>query len=211
MLRSTNIALVAACILTSVRSVQTDGKSIIIARGGTLGLSTAYYLSKQPKKYKRIRIFDPYPPPAYASAGYDINKIVRTEYDDVIMTRIGHQVMDLWKTDVVFKDTLQNVGYLEGTYAAGNNTEYDKGVEKTKLFGDASKITYFGPDPEGAHIRKYWPWLKDQKPPPDWRGSFNGNGGWGTGAMEALATHLKMLAPRVEFVSGSAGTVTTLL
>ena len=56
-------------------------KRILIVGGGTFGLSTAYHLAKA--GYTNIHVLDKSPfLPSVESAGNDLNKIVRAEYED---------------------------------------------------------------------------------------------------------------------------------
>lgn len=55
--------------------------SILIVGAGTFGLSTAYHLAKA--GYNNITVLEKGSEiPAPFSAGYDLNKIVRAEYED---------------------------------------------------------------------------------------------------------------------------------
>lgn len=56
-------------------------KRILIVGGGTFGLSTAYHLAKS--GYKNVTVIDKSEfLPSEASAGNDLNKIIRAEYED---------------------------------------------------------------------------------------------------------------------------------
>lgn len=56
-------------------------KRVLIVGGGTFGLSTAYHLAKS--GYTDITVLDKCEfVPSAASAGNDLNKIIRAEYED---------------------------------------------------------------------------------------------------------------------------------
>lgn len=56
-------------------------KRILIVGGGTFGLSTAYHLAKGGHKNVTVLEKSAYMPPE-DSAGNDLNKIIRAEYED---------------------------------------------------------------------------------------------------------------------------------
>jgi len=61
--------------------------SILIIGSGTFGASTAYHLAK--RGYTNITCIDRRPYPSIDSAGYDLNKIIRTEYDEPLYAEMG--------------------------------------------------------------------------------------------------------------------------
>jgi sarcosine oxidase/L-pipecolate oxidase len=114
------LALVAAAA-----SAQPAGKnqSVIIIGGGTIGLSTAYWLSKDPTTYYSVKILDPYPAPSFASAGWDINKIAHAEHSDPMYSYIADEALSLWKSDGIFAPSFVKSGYISGTFDA-NGSEW---------------------------------------------------------------------------------------
>lgn len=61
---------------------------ILILGAGTFGLSTAYHLAKA--GYKNIIVLEKCAPvPPAQSAGDDLNKIIRAEYEDPFYTELA--------------------------------------------------------------------------------------------------------------------------
>ncbi|KAI1336863.1 FAD dependent oxidoreductase [Xylariaceae sp. FL0016] len=96
---------------------------VLILGAGTFGLSSAYHLAKA--GHTDITVLEKsntFPPEL--SAGNDINKIIRAEYEDPFYTELTLQAMDAWKSSL-FAPHYHQVGYLLGNSAAA--------PEKSKL------------------------------------------------------------------------------
>ena len=106
--------LLAICVFAVVPLLH--AMNVLIAGGGTIGLSTAYYLSQDPIRYPSIKILDPYGEASYASAGHDINKIIRVEYANQIYSRLAEEAIKIWDEDPIFQPVFHKSGY--GKYAA---------------------------------------------------------------------------------------------
>ncbi|KAL2136226.1 hypothetical protein VTI74DRAFT_4856 [Chaetomium olivicolor] len=84
--------------------------SVLIVGGGTFGLSTAYRLAKA--GYKHITVLEQSPSiPSDSSAGHDLNKIIRAEYEDPFYTYLALQAIQEWKTPL-FAPYFHQTGYL---------------------------------------------------------------------------------------------------
>lgn len=112
--------------LNPLEMVKSTDKIQIIG-GGTFGLSTAFYLAKA--GYKDIIVIDREEVPSSFSAGYDLNKIVRPEYEDQFYTDLALDSIELWESDE-FKDYFRKLGYVN--CHSGNAPE--KSVNVTKQF-----------------------------------------------------------------------------
>lgn len=55
---------------------------------------------------------DRHPIPSPDSAGYDLNKIFRTEYSDPLYSRLSHEARHDWLTEEVLKGCYHEVGYV---------------------------------------------------------------------------------------------------
>lgn len=65
-----------------------SSNTILIVGGGTFGLSTAYHLAKS--GFNNITVLDKSEfLPSEASAGNDLNKIIRAEYEDPWYTELA--------------------------------------------------------------------------------------------------------------------------
>ncbi|KAF2094000.1 nucleotide-binding domain-containing protein, partial [Rhizodiscina lignyota] len=183
---------------------------VIIAGGGTVGLSTAWYLAQSNKNYSSITVLDPYPPPAYASAGNDINKVIRNEYDMAIYSVIADEALDIWMSNPIFKDYYHNVGHLSGSFEGPPYSDWNLTNNNTFKYTDASRFEVFGANISTIFAER-WPVFKNG-PPPDFLGAINGRGGWANaaGAMKALGEYLKT-DKRIHFVNGEQGTAKGLI
>ncbi|KAL1846784.1 hypothetical protein VTK73DRAFT_212 [Phialemonium thermophilum] len=87
-----------------------ENTSILVVGGGTFGLSTAYHLAKA--GYKSITVLEKSPTiPPEMSAGNDLNKIVRAEYEDAFYTGLALEAIEEWKTPL-FAPYFHQTGYL---------------------------------------------------------------------------------------------------
>ncbi|WDK13242.1 FAD dependent oxidoreductase [Colletotrichum graminicola] len=90
---------------------------ILVVGGGTFGLSTAYHLVKA--GYTSVTILEQGTSvPSTLSAGNDVNKIVRAEYEDPFYTELALQAMAEWNNNPVFSPHYRQTGYLLANSAA---------------------------------------------------------------------------------------------
>ncbi|EXJ55456.1 hypothetical protein A1O7_08383 [Cladophialophora yegresii CBS 114405] len=86
---------------------------IAILGAGAWGLSTAFHLLEA--GYKNITVFDRASEiPSRYSAAYDLNKIVRAEYEDDFYTDLALKAINRWKTPLWGRNFHQ-VGYVLAT------------------------------------------------------------------------------------------------
>lgn len=85
---------------------------IIIVGVGVFGLSSAWWLARA--GYPNIKVLDRWPVPSPSSAGYDRNKIIRTEYPDDIYSILSQEAIQLWR-DPLWKDVFHPTGWIYGT------------------------------------------------------------------------------------------------
>ncbi|KAF6838681.1 putative FAD dependent oxidoreductase [Colletotrichum musicola] len=90
----------------------TDSKpSVLIIGAGTFGLSTAYHLVRA--GYTSVTILEKGAAvPSALSAGNDVNKIVRAEYEDPFYTELALQAMAEWADNPTFAPHYRQTGYL---------------------------------------------------------------------------------------------------
>ncbi|OAL53593.1 FAD-dependent oxidoreductase [Pyrenochaeta sp. DS3sAY3a] len=184
---------------------------IIAVGAGVFGLSTAWWLARA--GYHNIRVLDRWQVPSLSSAGYDRNKIIRTEYID------GH-----------FSDVFHPTGWLYGTDGSLDEDRaktFDTAVRNTRTLGDASEIVDL---PDWEHMFKMYPAMgygheKRQrqqgtyeapgasKPnnPATFRGIYNSNAGWVKSADAMLILKRECERLGVEFIAGDSGTVTSFV
>ncbi|KAK3329238.1 FAD dependent oxidoreductase [Apodospora peruviana] len=95
----------------------TKDSSILIVGGGIFGLSTAYHRAKA--GYTKITMLekgDAIPSPL--SAGNDLNKIVRAEYEDPFYAELALSAIEELGSNPLFAPHYSQVGYLLGNSAA---------------------------------------------------------------------------------------------
>ncbi|OJJ42152.1 hypothetical protein ASPZODRAFT_29407 [Penicilliopsis zonata CBS 506.65] len=91
----------------------THDSRIVILGGGAWGLSTALYLSEA--GYSDITILERAEAiPSPYSAAYDINKIVRAEYEDDFYSKLALEAIEQWKTPL-FGPYYHQTGYVVAT------------------------------------------------------------------------------------------------
>jgi len=188
------------------------GPSVIVVGGGTIGLSTAWYLTLSPRQYSAITILDPFPPPAFPSAGHDINKLIRTEYDEPIQARLAQEAVNIWASDPIFKPYWHNTGCIRGTFQPAPYKEWQLLMHNTLNYTDASQLEIFGADATKPYAERWPDFFGGNAPPPGLVSAWNGVAGWANAgaAQEALARHLEQDS-RVRFISGPAGAITGFL
>lgn len=92
--------------------VATDEIKVLIVGAGCFGLSTALHLLRDsPKSVANRRynvtVIDASPTlPAPDAASSDLNKVVRTCYDDEFYTKLAKEAIEMWKAgDLCGKET----------------------------------------------------------------------------------------------------------
>lgn len=94
----------------------TPNSSVLIVGAGTFGLSTAYRLAKA--GYKKVTVLEKSAVvPSELSAGNDLNKILRAEYEDPFYADLALQAMKEWQTPL-FAPYYHQTGYLLATSSA---------------------------------------------------------------------------------------------
>lgn len=73
--------------MAASQSPLAKNSQILIVGAGVFGLSTAFHLAQQ--GYKNIKVLDREDIPSPYSAGHDLNKIIRAEYEDPFYTEIA--------------------------------------------------------------------------------------------------------------------------
>ena len=174
---------------------------ILIVGCGVFGLSTAYHLAKR-GGYK-ITCIDKHPCPSVDSAAHDINKIVRTEYDDPIYTGLAIEALKAWRGPL-WKGIFHETGWLT---AAGNGNSasekfFENSSDNLKKYGqDGDAVLLEGRE----KVLERVPQLAKAKGLDSWKGLWNGRAGWAHSgrALAKLAREANNLG--VDFVHESDG------
>ncbi|KAF8854333.1 FAD dependent oxidoreductase [Acephala macrosclerotiorum] len=180
-------------------------KSILIVGSGTFGISTAFHLAK--RGYLNITCIDKHSYPSLDSAGYDLNKIIRTEYDEPLYAEMALEAIQAWRNPL-FKDVFHETGWLVTTCGDPEASEHlRQSYENLKNSNGISGIE-FVETPED--LIRHVPQLKYARDLSTWKGLWNKQAGWAHAhdAMKVLGDEAKKLG--VKFISGPDGTMTNL-
>jgi sarcosine oxidase / L-pipecolate oxidase len=82
-----------------------------IVGAGCFGASTALALKKV-EPDAEIVLVDRNPFPSLQAAAHDLNKIIRSEYEDPMDMQLALEAMDIWRTDTVYKPYFHQTGIL---------------------------------------------------------------------------------------------------
>ena len=83
----------------------------IIVGAGTFGASTALYLKREHPDAEVVLI-DKQPFPNPSAAGHDLNKIVRSEYEDLLYTELASEALDIWMNNPKYKQYFHQTGVI---------------------------------------------------------------------------------------------------
>ncbi|KAM0468463.1 hypothetical protein ACHAP7_010916 [Fusarium lateritium] len=183
----------------------TKDSSILIIGAGTFGISTAHHLAK--RGYTNVTCIDRHPWPSLDSAGHDLNKIMRTEYDEPLYTRLALEALEVWR-EPEWKGIFHETGRITTT-AGDKKAEIflQKSYENLKREGKDNKLELI----QGREqIVKHVPQLKNAVGIEHWKGLYNSLGGWthARKALEKWAAEAEQMG--VKFLSGPGGTMTEL-
>ncbi|KAK8063132.1 sarcosine oxidase [Apiospora saccharicola] len=174
---------------------------ILIIGAGTFGLSTAYHFARA--GYSDITVLEKSTAvPPTDSAGNDLNKIVRAEYEDPFYAELALEAMREWKNAPLFAPYYHETGYL----LANSEAAPDK-AKKTLLKSLSSiqqhpafagKISAIETRED---IRKVAPVFDG---PMEWKGYFNRFAGYVHSADALTAVYSACCALGVKFHAGDA-------
>ncbi|KAK8030257.1 sarcosine oxidase [Apiospora rasikravindrae] len=174
---------------------------ILIIGAGTFGLSTAYHFAQAGHSNITVLEKSTAVPPA-DSAGNDLNKIIRAEYEDPFYAELALQAMAAWKTNPLLAPYYHETGYLLANSAAAP----DK-AKKTllKSLGSIQQHPAFrgkiSPIERREDITKVAPVFDG---PMEWKGYFNRFAGYAQSADALTAMYSACCALGVKFRTGDA-------
>lgn len=133
--------------------------SVLIVGCGVIGLSTALEMAENGYSVTAI---DAYPVPSPWSAANDYNKIIRTEYESTMYTKMSVEALKLWRTSPLFKDTFNECGRIMMTPKSHvARQEFERiGIENLRKMGEGMKVEVFN---GGAELGKRFPVLENNK------------------------------------------------
>ncbi|KAK8112387.1 FAD dependent oxidoreductase [Apiospora sp. TS-2023a] len=174
---------------------------ILIIGAGTFGLSTAYHFAQS--GFTDITVLEKSTAvPPTDSAGNDLNKIVRAEYEDPFYAELALEAMSEWKNAPLFAPYYHETGYLLANSAAAPEK-----AKKTLLKSLSSiqqhpafrgKISAIETRED---IRKVAPVFDG---PMEWKGYFNRFAGYVHSADALTAVYSACCALGVKFHAGDA-------
>ncbi|KAI0892938.1 FAD dependent oxidoreductase [Annulohypoxylon nitens] len=174
--------------------------SILILGAGTFGLSTAYHLAKA--GYTNVTVLEKsatFPPEL--SAGNDLNKILRAEYEDPFYAELALEALTAWKSPL-FAPYYHETGYLLCNSAAApdkSKKSLQKSLESIRRRPEfKDKIT---PVNSRDDIRKVAPAFDGPMP---WKGYFNTYAGYAHAADAMTAVYSACIALGVKIHLDSA-------
>ncbi|KAF2139367.1 uncharacterized protein K452DRAFT_352615 [Aplosporella prunicola CBS 121167] len=179
--------------------------SILIIGSGTFGASTAWHLAK--RGYKNITCIDKNPFPSVDSAAYDLNKIIRTEYDEPLYSELAIEAIQAWRQPM-FDDIFHETGWLITTSGDPEATKRLRQAYENLVKKGQAKGVEFVENKED--IVKHVPLLADAKGISEWKGFWNPQAGWAHArkALEKVGTEAMKLG--VKFIGGPDGQMTKL-
>ncbi|KAJ0383701.1 hypothetical protein COL922a_009941 [Colletotrichum nupharicola] len=183
----------------------TKDSSIVIIGAGTFGISTAYHLAK--RGYTNVRCIDRHPVPSLDSAAYDLNKIIRTEYDEPLYTELALEALNAWRQPE-WKGIFHETGRLITTTGDPQAEKHLKeSYENLKRAAQSGSLEFVESKDQ---IIKLVPQLANAHGIEGWKGLWNSQGGWAHSRKSLEKWGKEALDLGVKFVSGAEGTMTGL-
>lgn len=175
-------------------------KIVVVGGGGTFGASTALELAR--RGYDDVTAMDVYPCPSEWSAGNDLNKIVRTEYEDAFYSDLAAQAVVAWKTDPLYREHFHETGWVVSS--SRGPAKMDKWKLRSAWTTTTTALT-------SDELRTRFPQMDFlQADMSSWCGLFNADNGW-VAAKDALrATGQEAIRLGTRYVTGPAGHVVSM-
>ncbi|UNI17802.1 hypothetical protein JDV02_004120 [Purpureocillium takamizusanense] len=183
--------------------------AVIIVGGGAFGLSTALHLSRAGFDNVTVLEKDTQIPPR-SSAGNDLNKIVRAEYEDPFYTDLTIKAIAAWKTSL-FAPHFHQTGFLHCVSGAAPDKARDTldRFQESAECNSAMRSHVVRLDSKAAIAEHVWQ-LQDGALP-GWRGYLNRFGGYAHSADALVAVHREAACRGVRFFLGPDGDVADIL
>lgn len=181
-------------------------ESVLIVGCGVLGLSTALELSKRGYSVTAI---DAHQVPSPWSAACDYNKIIRTEYEDIIYTKLAVEAWKIWRSDELYMPAYRECGRILITPELHiGRKEFEKiGIANLKSLGYGNGITYAKGSKQMA---KDFELLKFNSIKDLTEYKFNPEAGLGVAAKSLERVYLAAKNNGVKFIFGPAGNVSKI-
>lgn len=194
----------------SMAESQTKNDHILIVGAGTFGLSTAFELANN--GYSTITVLDRASTiPSPYSAGRDLNKIVRAEYEDPFYTDLAFEAMDAWRQPF-FAPYYAERGLV---ILNSSNAEQKAKASLSKAFSSIKHHPRTSPESfmevnSGDDIRALVPQLQGKME--GWTGYLNKRGGYVRAGRAMAGLYAACKSMGVTFILGEEnGNVVSLL
>ncbi|KAF2865407.1 sarcosine oxidase [Massariosphaeria phaeospora] len=184
--------------------------SFLIVGAGTFGLSTALHLTN--RGYKNIVVLDRGDDvPSAFSAGNDVNKIVRADYEDPFYATHALKAIHAWRNSPIFSPHYHHSGYLVTSSASAPSKATS---HVTRLI---TALSSHPDQPKSSvavlhtpeDVQSTVPHLTG--PLTGWSGYYNSNAGYAQAAPALKALYTELLARGVEFRLGDSGHAVSIL
>ncbi|PMD37706.1 FAD dependent oxidoreductase [Hyaloscypha variabilis F] len=188
--------------------VPSKDQHILIVGAGVFGLSTALHLVQG--GYTNITILDREAVPSSHSAGNDLNKIVRAEYEDPFYTELALNAIQEWQTPF-WSDFYRPTGYLLATSINAPQKARETIKKSFASIKDHPRFPAgsFSPVDSLNDIKKYIPELQGKME--GWSGYLNRYAGYARAAKALEYTAKICLGLGVKFITGEDGYATEIL
>ncbi len=178
--------------------------SVLIVGCGVFGLSTALELSKS-SRYSTVTCIDTYPIPSPLSAANDINKIIRTEYSDIVYTKLSLEALDMWKNEPLFKSCYENTGRIIGTPNFEPRRLFEEESIKNLRKLDVNSKDYIKMFKGGETLSENFKEFKDNNFDSSDEFKFNSNCGFADSGNSLLKVYFQCVKNGVRFIFGPSG------
>ncbi|KAK8233930.1 putative sarcosine oxidase [Phyllosticta capitalensis] len=180
-------------------------ESILVIGSGTWGASTALELAK--RGYTNVTCIDKRPFPSVDSAAYDLNKIIRTEYDEELYSEMAIEAIQAWRQPM-FDGIFHETGWLVTTSGDPEAARRLRQAYQNLVDRNQAKGVEFVECKED--VVKHVPQLAQAKGIDEWKGYWNPQAGWAHArkALEKVGSEAAKLG--VKFIGGPSGQMTSL-
>ena len=178
--------------------MHSNSSKLLVVGAGTWGLSTCYHLAI--RGYKDITCLDKWPYPSLDSAGNDLNKMVRSEFDgDPVIQRLSQEAVHAWRTDPLFKSHFHETGRISLANSPANVPEIRELYQELSKSPHRDQVQWLD---NAEEIKSLAPHLTGDMT--GWEGVFDSEGGWvhARNAMKAVGDECVKMG--VKFVLGTA-------
>jgi sarcosine oxidase/L-pipecolate oxidase len=93
--------------------------------------STAWHLART--GHTNVKIIDRHQVPSPDSAGYDLNKVFRTQYSDELYSKLAIEARNIWKSEPVLEGCYHESGYIFAVLGKSKKRYATPSIARLKL------------------------------------------------------------------------------